>query len=276
MAQRLHALRRAGAPRGQDARLLQPPAGHRPRGGRSSLASASRRTPSSTPSSARGTPCRARSSTASPAPAICSTSCSASSPAGCSAPKRRSTSATPPRSRQRRACRATCCSGRRRLGPTIADRIGAARFLIDLLRSRPDLRLRFPRALTRRSARRLRRVARRRRPAPLRAHRRRARSLRGALEDDVSRPVRQYLLFRDDIRTRYPLGFLPAGRRGLLEWAMGDAVRSAAGGSGNARDTPSASKPCGGSSSPAPRTPRASSSAPTCSRRTGSAPIPTG
>ena len=44
--------------------------------------------------------------------------------------------------------------------------------------------------------------------------------------------MRQHLLFRADIRGRHPLGFLPAGRRGLFEWAMGDAVRSAAGGSG--------------------------------------------
>ena len=32
-------------------------------------------------------------------------------------------------------------------------------------------------------------------------------------------------LFRDDVRTHYPLGFTPAGRRGLLYWVANEALR---------------------------------------------------
>ena len=111
-------------------------------------------------------------------------------------------------------------------GAGITDRIGAARFLIDLLRSRPDLRLRFPHALTA--------GARGAFSMWLAGEGRGAFALtdaalvhiRGALDGDISGPVRQYLMWRDDIRTRYPLGFLPAGRRSFLEWTMGEAFRA--------------------------------------------------
>ncbi len=90
----------------------------RPAWRRSSAASASSRIPSSTPSSARGTRCRAFSSTASRAPATCSTSSSASWPARRPRPTLPSISATRPRSRRRRACPAPYCSGRRSAAPT--------------------------------------------------------------------------------------------------------------------------------------------------------------
>ena len=106
----------------------------------------------------------------------------------------------------------------------IADRTGAARFLIDLLRSRSDLRLRFPRALTGgphgvfaewlsgdgRDSLALTEAGL--------AH------LHAALDEDISQPLRQYLLFRDDVRTHYPLGFTPAGRRGLFHWVANEAL----------------------------------------------------
>ena len=120
-------------------------------------------------------------------------------------------------------------------GADIADRTGAIRFLIDLLRSRPDLRLRFPRALTSGAGGAFARWLHGEGQRQFALSDTALVEIRGTLDDDPSRPVRQHLLFRDDIRTRYPLGFLPAGRRGLLEWAMGDALRNAAGGSGSAR-----------------------------------------
>ncbi len=108
----------------------------------------------------------------------------------------------------------------------IADRLGAVRFLIDLLRSRPDLRLRFPRALTGGPRGAFADWLAGDGRSPLALTDASLDHLREALEDDVSRPLRQYLLFRDDVRTHYPLGFTPAGRRGLFHWVANEALRA--------------------------------------------------
>ena len=116
-------------------------------------------------------------------------------------------------------------------GATIADRLGAARFLIDLMRSRADLRIRFPRALTSgpRGALALWLAEEGRGQFALTdaalAH------IDDVLDEDISRPLRQYLMWRDDIRTLYPLGLLPIQRRGFLGWVTSEASRGATGGS---------------------------------------------
>ena len=110
-------------------------------------------------------------------------------------------------------------------GSDIADRIGAARFLIDLLRSRPDLRLRFPRALTGGQCGAFAEWLADDGRESLSLTDTALSHIRTALDDDVSRPLRQYLLFRDDVRIHYPLGFTPAGRRGLFHWVANEALR---------------------------------------------------
>ena len=106
----------------------------------------------------------------------------------------------------------------------VADRMGAARFLIDLLRSRPDLRLRFPRALTGGPQGAFAEWLAGDGREPLALTDAALDHLRAALGDDVSRSLRQYLLFRDDVRTHYPLGFTPVGRRGLFHWVANEAL----------------------------------------------------
>ena len=109
-------------------------------------------------------------------------------------------------------------------GAAIADRLGAARFLIDLVRTRSDLRLRFPRCLTSssRGAFATWLATEGRRQFALTgdglAH------LHAVLDDDPSRAVRQYLMLRDDVRSSYPLGFLPIQRHHLLKWVLREAT----------------------------------------------------
>lgn len=106
----------------------------------------------------------------------------------------------------------------------IADGLGAARFLIDLLRSRPDLRLRFPRALTGGSNGDFAEWLADEGRESLGLTAATLTYIRAVLDDDISGPLRQYLLFRDDVRTHYPLGFTPVGRRGLFQWVASEAL----------------------------------------------------
>jgi GT2 family glycosyltransferase/glycosyltransferase involved in cell wall biosynthesis len=102
----------------------------------------------------------------------------------------------------------------------IGDSRTGARYVIDLLRSRADLRMRFPRALAEGAdgtfARWLLEEA-----APrfglgegARAH------LRGAFTEGIGGRVRQLLLTREEWRVRFPLGGTPAGLRELFAWLM--------------------------------------------------------
>ena len=75
----------------------------------------------------------------------------------------------------------------------ITDRMGAARFLIDLLRSRPDLRLRFPRALTGGPHGAFADWLAGDGREPLALTDAALDHIHAALGDDVSRPLRQYL-----------------------------------------------------------------------------------
>ncbi len=113
-------------------------------------------------------------------------------------------------------------------GAAIADRLGAARFLVDLVRSRADLRLRFPRALTSGSRGALALWLAREGRGQFALTDAALAHIRAVLDEDISRPVRQYLMWRDDIRTLYPLGFLPIQRRGFLGWVMSAAFSGAA------------------------------------------------
>ena len=107
----------------------------------------------------------------------------------------------------------------------IEDRISAARFLIDLLRSRADIRLRFPRALTGGARSAFVEWLAGDGRASLALSETALNHIGSALKNDISKPLRQYLLFRDDVRAFYPLGFTPAGRRGMFYWVANEALR---------------------------------------------------
>ena len=107
--------------------------------------------------------------------------------------------------------------------PQPADRIrdswGAARWVLDLLRARADLRYRFPRALSDGAAgsfagwltgdggRRLRLSD------EARSH------IAAAFAAEPAARARQYYFEREDLRDAFPLALLPAGRRNFAIWA---------------------------------------------------------
>ncbi|HIJ61805.1 MAG TPA: glycosyltransferase [Rhodospirillaceae bacterium] len=106
----------------------------------------------------------------------------------------------------------------------IDDHWSAARFCIDVLRSRPDLRARFPEALSAGGnggfALWLREDGGRRlglTPAALRA-------LGEVFARRPAERVRQTFFLDHDLHRRFPLGLTPAGRRGLVRWLMRDGV----------------------------------------------------
>ena len=107
---------------------------------------------------------------------------------------------------------------------TMNDLWSAARFCIDLLRSRADLRIRFSEALSAGGdggfARWLQADGGRRlglTPAALQA-------LREAFAYRPAERVRQTFFLDHDLQRRFPLGLTPAGRRGLARWLMRDGV----------------------------------------------------
>lgn len=102
----------------------------------------------------------------------------------------------------------------------IRDQWAGARFCIDLLRSRIDLRQRFPHALSdgRRGSFANWIATEGGEQLGLDAHARE--QILAALEDNPGRRVRQIYLWRGDLRHAYPLGWLPQGRGGLFGWLM--------------------------------------------------------
>ena len=102
----------------------------------------------------------------------------------------------------------------------VTDKWSAARWVVDLLRGRADLRVRFPRALSEGAdgafatwlvaggAQQLGL------PPDAEVY------VRLAFATDPSAPARQLYFWRDDARAAHPLGLLPAGLRGLVGWLL--------------------------------------------------------
>ena len=112
----------------------------------------------------------------------------------------------------------------------IVDRASAARFLIDLLRSQPDLRARFPRALTGGLSGAFAAWVSGEGKEALQLTDPALEHIRSALGTDISRALRQYILFRHDVRAHHPLGFTPAGACGLFHWVANEAVHGSSDG----------------------------------------------
>ncbi len=102
----------------------------------------------------------------------------------------------------------------------VTDRWSAARFVIDLVRARPDLRARFPRALSAGPDSGLATWLegeggdRLGLPAASRA------LVRALFADDPAARARQLYLWRDDLRAKFPLALLPPERRSLAAWML--------------------------------------------------------
>ena len=100
----------------------------------------------------------------------------------------------------------------------IDDKWAAARWCIDLLRSRPDLRLRFPKALSEGAngafAQWLQSdgIGALDLPAAAMPH------LKALFRDDIAARTRQVFLFRADVRETLPHGLTPPGQFDLFQW----------------------------------------------------------
>ena len=100
----------------------------------------------------------------------------------------------------------------------IADRTTAARFCIDLLRARADLRAQFPTALSDGAHGAFARwIAEAGADSLGLSHAARA-QIAELLASDFSRRARQAFLTSDEVMAVLPHGLTPAGRIGLLEW----------------------------------------------------------
>ena len=127
-------------------------------------------------------------------------------------------------------------SGRRRdellwpptLPGAIADERAAARWCMDLLRSRADLRLRFSRTLSTGGQSGFTDWLRAEGAALLGLTETAVSRVVAVLQSDFGRQARQVLLFRDDLRRLWPLGCTPMQRRTLFRWFMNEG-RSEAG-----------------------------------------------
>ena len=109
-------------------------------------------------------------------------------------------------------------------GEAVIDKWSAARWCVDLVRSRPDLRARFPKPLSE--------GARGDFASWLLNDGARSMGLTDdaigyvgeALGDDIAARARQYFLFRADVRVLLPHGLTPAGHAALYRWFMRNGV----------------------------------------------------
>ncbi len=103
----------------------------------------------------------------------------------------------------------------------VMDRMGAARFLMDTLRERKDLRARFPVALSASEqsafADWLRSPQGR---SDLNLTAEESQNLVALLSEDFAARARQFFLTSDEIRAVLPHGLMPSGRRSLFSWVM--------------------------------------------------------
>jgi glycosyltransferase involved in cell wall biosynthesis len=103
---------------------------------------------------------------------------------------------------------------------SVGDRWSLARWVLNLLRMRPDLRARFPTALSAGPngafATWLRAEGGKQFGLPPNS----GEYLERLFADDPAARVRQLYFWRDDLRAAFPLGLLPPGRRGLAAWLL--------------------------------------------------------
>lgn len=114
-------------------------------------------------------------------------------------------------------------------GGSVRDSVSAARFLIDTLRHRPDIRARFPAALSVSGANEI--VAWLRAPdarMALGISAEGAEHLVALFADDFGARARQLFLASTEIRDVLPHGLMPSGRRHLFRWFMQHGLRSGA------------------------------------------------
>ncbi|WP_322042773.1 glycosyltransferase [Paraburkholderia sp. J67] len=100
----------------------------------------------------------------------------------------------------------------------IVDKWSAVRFCVDLLRSRLDLRQRFPHALSAGASGRFAKWIEAEGGDELHLAANARKQIAAALAEDPGRRVRQCFLAREDLRAAHPLGLTPAGRSGLFRW----------------------------------------------------------
>jgi GT2 family glycosyltransferase/glycosyltransferase involved in cell wall biosynthesis len=101
----------------------------------------------------------------------------------------------------------------------VGDKWSAARWCLDLLRTRPDLRLRFPKALSEGMAGGFTQwllahdqQLELRLPAGFKA------ALEELFSEDLAARARQAFMFKGEIRSAFPHGLTPIGRADLLRW----------------------------------------------------------
>lgn len=102
----------------------------------------------------------------------------------------------------------------------IRDKWAAVRFCVDLLRSRLDLRHRFPHALSDGKDGRFAKWVQAEGGDELALSETARELILEVLAEDPGRRVRQCFFARDDMRAAHPLGLTPAGRNALFRWMM--------------------------------------------------------
>jgi glycosyltransferase involved in cell wall biosynthesis len=103
---------------------------------------------------------------------------------------------------------------------TITDSWSAARYSIDLLRTRFDLRIRFRRALSAgASSDYVKWITLKGGDELLLSEEARS-HIKATFERGLSARVRQTHWFRDELKTNFPVGLTPVGRRDLFRWFM--------------------------------------------------------
>ena len=108
---------------------------------------------------------------------------------------------------------------------TIVDKWSAARFCIDTLRVKADVRARFPEALSDPSHSGFALWLIEDYGSQLNLSERAKQELRSLLREDLAASARQFFLFRADVRVRLPHGLTPCGQRELFRWFMREGGR---------------------------------------------------
>ncbi|GBQ98073.1 glycosyltransferase [Acetobacter nitrogenifigens DSM 23921 = NBRC 105050] len=102
----------------------------------------------------------------------------------------------------------------------IGDVMSAARWVIDLLRTRADIRMRFPRALSDGIEGPFARWITGKEGRALGLSIESQGFIADCFAKDLSSRVLQLYYWREDLRKAFPLGLLPAGRRGFSSWLL--------------------------------------------------------